>query len=138
MNRIFSIAIFTFLISILTSCSQITQSAKLAEGQVVLAIDTVRAHVDVDTTQTLIGMANTTHVLGFIRLGDKKFADYPGINLGFGGPMREKKAAVYNALEGTDADVLINPKYIVRESRAFFFRKTTVQVAGFGGNLVFE
>lgn len=72
MNRIFSIAIFTVLMSIMTSCSQITQSAKLAEGQVVLAIDTVRAHVNVDTTQTLIGMANTTRVLGFIRLGDRK------------------------------------------------------------------
>ena len=121
------------------SCTQLTQSTKLAEGPVVLAIDTIHAHVEVDTTHSLIGMSSTTHVLGVIRVGgDNEFADYPGIQLGFGGPLREKKAAVYNALEGTNADVLVNPKYIVREQRAILFRKTTVQVAGFGGKFVFE
>lgn len=138
MKRIFIFGALFGTLAAFNSCTQLTQSAKLAEGPVVLAIDTIRAHVDVDTTQTLIGMSSTTHVLGVIRLGDNKFADYPGLNLGFGGPIREKKAAVYKALEGTDADVLINPKYIVRENRAFFFRKTTVQVAGFGGKFVFE
>lgn len=134
----FLLALAICAMAAFNSCTQLTQSAKLAEGPVILAIDTVRAHVNVDTTQTLIGMSTTTHVLGIIRLGDNKFAEYPGINLGFGGPIREKKAAVYNALEGKDCDVLINPKYIVRENRAFFFRKTTVQVAGFGGKFVFE
>ena len=122
----------------LNSCTQLTQTARLAEGPVVLGVDTIKAHVNVDTTTSLIGMSSTTHILGFIRLGDNKFADYPGINLGFNRNTREKRAAVYQALEGTNADVLVNPKYIVREQRAFFFRKTTVQVAGFGGKFVFE
>ena len=122
----------------LNSCTRLTQTARLAEGPVVLGVDTIRAHVDVDTTTSLIGMASTTHILGFIRLGDNEFADYPGINLGFNRNTREKRAAVYQALDGTNADVLVNPKYIVREQRAFFFRKTTVQVAGFGGKFVFE
>ena len=138
MKRLFIFAGIVGGMAALNSCSQLTQSAKLAEGPVVLAIDTIHAHVDVDTTKTLLGMSSTTHVLGIIRLGDNKFADYPGLNLNFGGPVREKKAAVYKALEGTNADVLINPKYIVQEKRAFFFRKTTVQVAGFGGKFVFE
>ena len=122
----------------LNSCTQLTQTARLAEGPVVLDVDTIKAHVNVDTTTSLIGMSSTTHILGFIRLGDNEFADYPGINLGFNRNTREKRAAVYQALEGTNADVLVNPKYIVREQRAFLFRKTTVQVAGFGGKLVFE
>ena len=123
----------------LNSCTQLTQTARLAEGPVVLGVDTIRAHVNVDTTTSLIGMASTTHILGFIRLGNNEFADYPGLNLGLaGGNSREKRAAVYQALDGTNADVLVNPKYIVREQRAFFFRKTTVQVAGFGGKFVFE
>ena len=122
----------------LNSCTQMTQTARLAEGPVVLGVDTIKAHVNVDTTTSLIGMSSTTHILGFIRLGDNEFADYPGINLGFNRNTREKRAAVYQALEGTNADVLVNPKYIVREQRAFFFRKTTVQVAGFGGKFVFE
>ncbi|MGB0195794.1 MAG: hypothetical protein ACPF84_04610 [Flavobacteriales bacterium] len=122
----------------LNSCTQLTQTARLAEGPVVLGVDTIKAHVNVDTTTSLIGMSSTTHILGFIRLGDNEFADYPGINLGFNRNTREKRAAVYQALEGTNADVLVNPKYLVREQRAFFFRKTTVQVAGFGGKFVFE
>ena len=122
----------------LNSCTQLTQTARLAEGPVVLGVDTIKAHVNVDTTTSLIGMSSTTHILGFIRLGDNEFADYPGIDLGFNRNTREKRAAVYQALEGTNADVLVNPKYIVREQRAFFFRKTTVQVAGFGGKFVFE
>ena len=122
----------------LNSCTQLTQTARLAEGPVVLGVDTIKAHVNVDTTTSLIGMSSTTHILGFIRLGDNEFADYPDINLGFNRNTREKRAAVYQALEGTNADVLVNPKYIVREQRAFFFRKTTVQVAGFGGKFVFE
>ena len=122
----------------LNSCTQLTQTARLAEGPVVLGVDTIKAHVNVDTTTSLIAMSSTTHILGFIRLGDNEFADYPGINLGFNRNTREKRAAVYQALEGTNADVLVNPKYIVREQRAFFFRKTTVQVAGFGGKFVFE
>ena len=122
----------------LNSCTQLTQTARLAEGPVVLGVDTIKAHVNVDTTTSLIGMSSTTHILGFIRLGDNEFADYPGNNLGFNRNTREKRAAVYQALEGTNADVLVNPKYIVREQRAFFFRKTTVQVAGFGGKFVFE
>lgn len=131
-------AALVLVLASLNSCTQLTQTARLAEGPVVLGVDTIKAHVNVDTTTSLIGMSSTTHILGFIRLGDNEFADYPGINLGFNRNTREKRAAVYQALEGTNADVLVNPKYIVREQRAFFFRKTTVQVAGFGGKFVFE
>ena len=93
--------------------------------------------MSMSTTTSLIGMSSTTHILGFIRLGDNEFADYPGINLGFNRNTREKRAAVYQALEGTNADVLV-PEIHRPGQRAFFFRKTTVQVAGFGGKFVFE
>jgi hypothetical protein len=138
MNKLLLTAVIVMGLAGLNSCTQLTQTARLADGPVVLGIDTIRAHVDVDTTQSLIGMSTSTHILGFIRMGDKEFADYPGINLGFGGNNRLKRAAVYKALEGTNVDILVNPKYLIREKRAFFFRKTTVQVAGFGGKIVFE
>lgn len=123
---------------LISSCTQISQTARLAQGPVVLAIEPVKAQVHVDTTRTLIGMSSTTHVLGLIRFGDREFADYPGMVFGFGGPTREKRAAIYKALEGTGADVLVNPKFIVKEKNAFIFSKTTVQVAGFGGKFEFE
>ena len=56
----------------LNSCTQLTQTARLAEGPVVLGVDTIKAHVNVDTTTSLIGMSSTTHKLGFIRLGDNE------------------------------------------------------------------
>ena len=120
------------------SCSTLSETAKLAQGPVLLAVNPVRADVNVDTTKSLLGTSSTTHILGFIRLGDHEFADYPGISFGIGGATREKRAAIYKALEGTGSDVLVNPKFIVREKRAFIFRKTTVQVAGFGGKFEFE
>ena len=49
----------------LNSCTQLTQTARLAEGPVVLGVDTIKAHVNVDTTTSLIGMSSTTHMLGF-------------------------------------------------------------------------
>jgi len=57
----------------LNSCTQLTQTARLAEGPVVLGVDTIKAHVNVDTTTSLIGMSSTTYILGFIRLGDNEF-----------------------------------------------------------------
>ena len=137
MNRI-SLLLVTATVFGLISCTSTSETAKLAQGPVLLAVNPVRADVNVDTTKSLLGTSSTTHILGFIRFGDHEFADYPGISFGIGGATREKRAAIYKALEGTGSDVLINPKFIVREKRAFIFRKTTVQVAGIGGKFEFE
>ena len=137
MNRI-SLLLVTATVFGVISCTSTSETAKLAQGPVLLAVNPVRADVNVDTTKSLLGTSSTTHILGFIRFGDHEFADYPGISFGIGGATREKRAAIYKALEGTESDVLINPKFIVREKRAFIFRKTTVQVAGFGGKFEFE
>jgi len=137
MNRIV-LLLATVAVYSLSSCSTLSETAKLAQGPVLLAVNPVRADVKVDTTKSLLGTSSTTHILGFIRFGDHEFADYPGISFGIGGATREKRAAIYKALEGTGSDVLVNPKFLVREKRAFIFRKTTVQVAGFGGKFEFE
>lgn len=122
----------------LSSCSNLQQTTQLVEGGVVLDIAPVQVDVEVDTTKTLQGVSKTLTILGVIRIGDNKFADYPGMVFVPGSGMREKRAAVYKALDGTDFDVLVNPKYIVKVNRAFFFRKTTVVAAGFGGKFEFQ
>ena len=55
-----------------------------------------------------------------------------------GSRAKERKAAIHKALTGTDYDVMVNPKYIVQEKNRLFSRTVTVQVAGYGGHLVFE
>ena len=76
--------------------------------------------------------------LGFFRSGDREFAQYPGMVFRLGPAMRERRAAVHKALKDTDFDVMVNPKYIVQTKRRPFVRTVTVQVAGYGGHLVFE
>ena len=63
----------------LSSCSNLQQTTQLVEGGVVLDIAPVQVDVEVDTTKTLQGVSKTLTILGVIRIGDNKFADYPGM-----------------------------------------------------------
>jgi hypothetical protein len=40
--------------------------------------------------------------------------------------------------QGTDFDVLVNPKFIVQEQRRPFVVTTTCQVVGYGGKFEFQ
>ena len=110
----------------------------MAQGATLLAIEPVKVHVDVDTTTTLQAVSQTKIILGLIRIGDREFAEYPGMVFQRGPGAKERKAAIHKALTGTDYDVLVNPKYIVQEKNRLFSRQVTVQVAGYGGRFVFE
>lgn len=122
-----------------TGCTTTTtRSTQLAEGVALLDIEPVKARCVVDTTQTLQAVSQTRTVFGFFRSGDREFAQYPGMVFRLGPAMRERRAAVHKALKGTDFDVMVNPKYIVQTKRRPFVRTVTVQVAGYGGHLVFD
>jgi hypothetical protein len=122
-----------------SGCTTTTvRSTQLAQGAALLAIEPVKAHVEVDTTRTLQAVSKTKVVLGLFRFGDREFAEYPGMIFQRGPGSKERKAAIHKALIGTDYDVMVNPKYIVQEKNRLFSRTVTVQVAGFGGRLVFE
>lgn len=124
---------------IATGCTTTTtRSTQLAEGVALIDIEPVKARCVVDTTQTLQAVSQTRTVLGFFRSGDREFAQYPGMVFRLGPAMRERRAAVHKALKDTDFDVMVNPKYIVQTKRRPFVRTVTVQVAGYGGHLVFE
>ena len=124
---------------IATGCTTTTvRSTQLAQGVALIDIEPVKAHVVVDTTQTLQAVSQTKVILGLFRSGDREFAEYPGMMFQRGPGVRERKAAIHKALKGTGFDVMVNPKYIVQEKKRPFVRTVTVQVAGFGGNLVFE
>jgi hypothetical protein len=114
------------------------RSTQLAQGAALIAIEPVKAHVEVDTTRTLQAVSKTKVILGVFRFGDREFAEYPGMIFQRGPGAKERKAAIHKALTGTDYDVMVNPKYIVQEKNRLFSRTVTVQVAGFGGHLVFE
>ena len=139
MNKTFFAVVAGVLLVAATGCTTTTtRSTQLAEGVALLDIEPVKARCVVDTTQTLQAVSQTRTVLGFFRSGDREFAQYPGMVFRLGPAMRERRAAVHKALKGTDFDVMVNPKYIVQTKRRPFVRTVTVQVAGYGGHLVFE
>ena len=119
-------------------CTNTYRSAKLTESEVVLDIAPIQVDVDVDTTRTLSGITESTIILGFIRIGENKYALYPHMQFDRGPGRIEKQIAVSKALEGTEFDVLVNPKFIVQQRRAPFVLRTSVQVVGYGGEFTFE
>lgn len=121
-----------------TGCTNTYRSAKLTESEVVLDIAPIQVDVAVDTTRTLTGVTESTVILGFIRIGENKYALYPHMQFDRGPGRVEKQIAVSKALEGTEFDVLVNPKFIVQQRRAPFVLRTSVQVVGYGGEFTFE
>ena len=119
-------------------CTNTYRSAKLSESEVVLDIAPVQVDIDVDTTVTLSGVTESTVILGFIRLGENNYAVYPHMQFERGPGRTEKQIAVSKALQGTDYDVLLNPKFIIQQRRAPFVLRTTCQVVGYGGKFIFE
>jgi hypothetical protein len=135
----FSFALLLGLLAVtLAGCTSTHRSAKVAEGRVVLDIAPIQVDVQVDTTRTLLGVAKTTVILGVFKRAERVHAVYPAMDFGRGPGRSEKTAAVAKALQGTDFDVLVNPKFIVQERRGLFVTTTTCQVAGFGGKFEFQ
>tara|TARA_Y100001934_G_C11956163_1_gene587256 strand:- start:271 stop:651 length:381 start_codon:yes stop_codon:yes gene_type:complete len=116
-----------FLISmlILTSCSTINKSYVNAPVGVSA---TVTLDADVTLGYEISGSAEETTLLGLFRLsGPTKYAD----NV-FGGL---KAAAAYDALEDTDADVIVNPQYVYEVNNALIIKTVTCTVTGTAGKI---
>lgn len=90
--------------------------------------DQIKADLDFNDSKKVTGEATATYLLGFIRLsGDRKYADVKHITVSTGGILerigkftkrnedKTKSAAIYNALQGSDADIVINPQYEVEK-----------------------
>lgn len=117
---------------LLQSCSSVYKSGYVATPNASLNADfNVKAEVMVDTTKTLQGYSETIITLGFLKTSDNKFIDAFGKGTG----EREKMAAVYKALENTNYDILVNPKYIVTVNSSLFVKRISVVVAGYGGKI---
>ena len=94
----------------------------------------IEADVEVDKSKTLTGFSQTKVVLGIFKTEDNMFSDAFGGGVGD----KEKKAATYKALENTDFDILVNPKYIVKVENRLFVKKVSVNVVGYGGKIILK
>ena len=117
---------------LLQSCTSVYKSGYIATPTISLNPElNIKSEVIVDTTKTLQGYSETYMTFGFINTSDHKFIDAFGKGTG----EREKMAAIYKALENTNFDVLVNPKYIVTVNKSLFQKKISVVVAGYGGKI---
>ncbi len=110
------------------------------------------ARIDVDMTKKLVGYASGGYLFHLLRVsGDNKFAD--GIRYNSPGQGDEgffssilsslskleavKSAAAYNAIRTSDADVLINPQYVIEEGNWNpFYKLIKVKVTGYPGKVI--
>ncbi|MGY8988555.1 MAG: hypothetical protein ACKVG7_08355 [Flavobacteriales bacterium] len=129
MKKLIYLAGFCLLI---TSCSKTHRNALTAIPGVSITTQPIPADVIVDKRKTLQGTSVTTTVLGIFKSGDTKFADAP--LPGSVGSL-EKQAAIYKALEGTDFDVLVNPKYVIEIEKNLFVKTVTATVVGYGAKI---
>ena len=49
---------------------------------------------------------------------------------------KTKEAAIFQALDGSNMDILVNPKFNVVVNQTLLSRKVTVSVVGYGGKYV--
>ena len=83
--------LFGLVLSICIGCTTTTsRSTQVAQGATLLAIEPVKVHVDVDTTTTLQAVSQTKIILGLIRIGDREFAEYPGMVFQRGPGVKER------------------------------------------------
>ena len=128
----------------LVSCSSINKS--YLNQSVNLTIDApMSARVEVDMTRKLAGYASGGYFLHLLRVkGDNKFLDRvrfngkePGFFSLFSKVQSVKAAAAYNAVRGGEADVLVNPQYVVEENHWNpFYKLIKIKVTGHPGKIV--
>ena len=128
----------------LSSCSSI-QKSHLNRFVDVSIEAPMKAQIDVDMTRKLTGYASGGYFLHFFKVsGDNKYVDrvyFNGMKPGFFSFLsrvrKVQAAATYNAIRTGDADLLVNPQYIVEESHWNpFYKLIKVKVTGYPGKLI--
>lgn len=140
MHRLLLVVALCFV----SSCSTIDKSH--INSSVKVSIDSeMTAKVDVDLTRKLTGYASGGYLLHLFRVsGDNKYLEGVAYNGDKGGYLsffskvaRVRAAAAYNAIRTSDADILVNPQYVVEESNWNpFYKLIKVKVVGNPGRIV--
>ena len=122
------IKLLLIIFILLTSCTTIKQSYVNAPIGV---STTVELDADVILGTKISGSAHETRLFGLLKISGlfkpSKYAD----NI-FGGL---KSQAAYNALEGSDADVIVNPQYVYEVNNLLLFKTIKCTVTGTAGKI---
>ena len=135
MKRVFYLSITILLLVFNSGCRSYVSSAHSVYPEINFSAKAnIEVDVVVDTTKILEGKSTTTVVFKIFKSSDNKFVDtYSNM---FGD--KEKKAAMYKALDGSGYDIIFNPKYKVEYYRGLFVSKTSCTVKGYGAKYFYK
>ena len=128
--------ILFFACVLLSSCGMMTERTMFTTSSVVPTVElinNIQTEVVVDKSKVLSGTAKSSRFLIF-KSGPTEFADLPKGSIG----EKTKRAAIFQALKGTDNDILVNPKFNVVKNKNLFTEDITVTVIGYGAKYIIK
>ena len=136
--------IVIIVLMIMTSgCTSINRS--YLNSSMNVTIDSpMKAKIDVDMNNKLVGYASGGYFLHlFMTSGDNRYTDNVTFNNTMTGLFSSwskvnavKAAAAYNALRTTNADIIVNPQYVIEENHWNpFYKLIKVKVTGYPGKI---
>ena len=135
MKRLFYLSLTILILVFISGCRSYVSSAHSVYPEInFTAKANIEVDVVVDTTKFLEGKSTTTVVFKIFKSSDNKFVDTYSYMFGD----KEKKAAMYKALDGSGYDVIFNPKYKIEYYRGLFVSKTTCTVKGYGAKYIYK
>ena len=131
-NFIYLIAITLFLASCSTSMH--TGGDVLYPTKPLINIEALNGKLVVDKSKVLTGVSTSKVIFMIFRTGDNTFLE---TKLMAPAKKKKKKAAMFKALENTGYDIIVNPKYIIKQTSELFgmIKTETVQVSGYGAKI---
>lgn len=122
----------TLLGIFLAGCSTLTKTGKVVETSVLSIPDTVRTRLHIDTSRRLEGVSVKKKFLSITIEADNNFLDYKNSMGSLDAYKGLKSAAIYNALNGTNYDILVLPRFSILTQKSLLTSKTVVKVTGYG------
>jgi hypothetical protein len=144
MKKMFFLMVLITYVSLLTtSCSTVSKTglaAPIAYTEVLP--DVIKAEFDFNLKRKKTGKANAWYLFNFWKIaGSNKFSEIRGGETKpslFGGRIAKiKSAAIYNALEGSNGDIIIAPQYDTEIVTYLFglLKSYKVAVKGYEGRI---
>jgi len=142
------IFILSLIMIVGTGCSTVNQSLNQA------GTASIQLEPEVKVGEKIEGSSKAVLLLGLLDLSNlpgsnKKYID--GVNIGGGsssiklGPLsipnifdktgKLKSAALYNAINKSGADLIVNPQYVVAVNNTLLFKTYNVNISGYKGTI---
>ena len=124
--------LITLFLLIGQSCASFNQSHIYSDLNLSTKSE-LNAEITVNTDTKLKGSASSTLLFGLLKIGgDSKYSDGYG---GMGAVGKTKSAAAFKALNGSNADILVSPQYVVEVNNQIWQKTIRVTVTGYGGKI---